>query len=191
MDEKFEWILKKLLGIEGKFSDNKFDPGGKTNYGITQNTLDMLKINKKVEDLTFEDVKNIYYNHFYKKYNFDKIKNKLISYELFEFTVNTGNPKLAVKNLQRAFNVLNENILLKEDGILGPKTINFINNYKFYKSLYNILNIIQGMYYIALAENNDTLKNDIISHKETHGSKWAKKFIRGWIDKRVEIKNRK
>jgi lysozyme family protein len=145
----------------------------------------MLNIHKDVKDLTLNEVKEIYYNYFYKKYNFDLIQNKLIAFELFEFTVNTGNHRLAVKNLQRAFNVLNENILLEEDGILGPKTANAINNYKFYKSLYKVLNVFQGIYYIALAEENKTLKNDLITHKTTQGSKWAKKFVRGWFDKRV------
>jgi len=185
MDEKFKWILEKTLGIEGGYVNDPDDPGGETNYGITQNTLDILGINKKVEDLTLEDVYNIYYEYFYKKYHFDLIKNKLIAYELFEFTVNTGNGKLAVKNLQRAYNTLNTNYLLKEDGILGEKTANAINNYKYYKSLYKVLNVFQGIYYISLAEDNGTLKKDLLEHSETPGSKWAKKFFRGWIDKRI------
>ena len=49
------------------------------------------------------------------------------------------------------------------------------------------MNIFQGMYYIALAENDEILKDNIIYHQTVDGSKRFKTFVRGWIDKRVNI----
>ena len=138
-----------------------------------------------MEDFTKEDALEIYYKEYWKKPHFDYIKNSKIATELFEFGVNAG-VKTSVKILQRAYNLLNTNDIIKEDGILGSITAHRVNNYKYYKSLFKVMNILQGMYYIALAENDVNLKDNILHHTEVKGGK-LKKFFRGWIDKRVNI----
>lgn len=183
----FDKIFNDILLIEAGYSNHPQDPGGETKYGITKETAIGYGYRGSMRDLSLNTAKNIYERGFFKKYDFDKIQNTKIAGELFEFTVNTGRGKTAVKFLQRAYNVLNKNIILNEDGILGAHTAKTINSYKFYKSLYKVLNIFQGMYYIFIAEEDLDGKNALLTHKETRGSERRKTFIRGWIDKRVNI----
>jgi len=183
----FNKIFNDLVIIEGGYSNHPMDRGGETKYGITKEVAHENGYYGNMRDLSLEEAREIYFNRYFKHYGFDQIQNTKIAGELFEFTVNTGRGKTAVGFLQRAYNVLNKNIILAEDGLLGPNTSRVINSYKFYKSLYKILNIFQGMYYISLAEQNSAVKDDLINHKETHGSERNKTFIRGWIDNRVQI----
>lgn len=183
----FDKIFKDILLIEGGYSNNPQDPGGETKYGITKETAIRYGYHGNMRDMPLGTAKNIYERGFFKKYHFEKIQNTKIAGELFEFTVNSGRGKTAVKFLQRAYNALNKNIILIEDGILGEHTARTINSYKFYKSLYKVLNVFQGMYYIFSAEEDSDGKNSLLTHKETRGSERKKTFIRGWIDKRVNI----
>jgi len=45
--ENFEKALKYLFPVEGGYSNNKHDRGGKTNMGITQNTYNYYLKNKR------------------------------------------------------------------------------------------------------------------------------------------------
>ena len=38
-DKNFDKIVEMLLGIEGGYSDNAHDKGGKINFGVTQETF--------------------------------------------------------------------------------------------------------------------------------------------------------
>lgn len=117
---------------------------------------------------------------------YDKIKNSKISGEMFEFAINSGDTKLGVILLQRSYNTLNKNIQLKEDGILGEMTSQAVNFYKFYKSLFKVMNILQGMYYISRAEKvEDEFSLKIQSDYES--SPESKEFLRFWIDKKVSF----
>ena len=126
-------------------------------YGITEATAREHGYKGNMKDFKLEEAKYIYKTSYFDKFGFDKIQNTKIATELCEFTVNTGRGKSAVKFLQRAFNLLNKNIHLDEDGILGTNTAQTINNYKFYKSLYKIMNILQGIYYISISEDDDVI----------------------------------
>lgn len=183
----FEKIFNDLIIIEGGYSNHPDDRGGRTMYGITEEVAREAGYAGKMEELSLELARSIYKTKYFENYGFGKIQNTKIAGELFEFTVNTGRGKLAVMFLQRAYNLLNKNINLVEDGQLGDKTANTINSYKFYKSLFKVLNIFQGMYYISIAEDDMVAKEFLLNHKNTNGSEKNKTFIRGWIDKRVSI----
>jgi len=183
----FNKIFNDLIIIEGGYSNHPHDRGGETQFGITKMVARENGYDGDMRDLSLEEARDIYENAFFIKYGFNQIQNTKIAGELFEFTANSGRGASAVRFLQRSYNLLNKNIHLVEDGKLGPQTANTINSYKFYKSLYKVLNIFQGMYYIYLAENDVTAKEDLLLHKERHGSDRMKTFIRGWIDKRVTI----
>jgi len=183
----FNKIFEDLIGLEGGYTSHELDLGGETKYGITKVVARENGYYGDMMDLTLQEAKDIYEEKYYKNYGFDKIQNTKIAGELFEFTVNTGRGKHAVKFLQRSYNLLNKNIQLLEDGILGPKTAQTINSYKFYKSLYKTLNIFQGMYYIFLAEDDTEAMDALLNHKQTPGSFRFKTFIRGWLDKRVSL----
>lgn len=94
-DEKFQTILKNIYGAEGGFSDDKYDRGGRTNFGITQKTYD--DYNKKhklplkdVKDITKNESDKIYYNEYYKASGADKIQDKDLAYMHFDAAVNHG-----------------------------------------------------------------------------------------------------
>jgi len=183
----FEKAFRELILIEGGYVNNPYDPGGKTKYGITEKVAREFGYNGDMKMLPLELAEEIYEKLYWTPYKFDLIRNSKIASELFEFTVNTGDGKLASKILQRSYNVLNKNIQLKEDGIIGKHTSDTINMYKFYKSLFKTMNIFQGMFYIALAESDKETLHNMRNHKETAGSDSRKTFIRGWIDKRVSL----
>lgn len=164
---KFNMIFQHLIETE---YINEED----TKYGISQDTAELHGYNKDIIDLTLEEASYIYEHFYFNKHGFDKIQNTKIAQGLFDFTINTGCPTTAVKFLQRAYNSLNKNILLVVDGVLDEKTAYTINNYKFYKSLFKTMNILQGAYFISKVETDDTTM--IISDKT---------FFRGWIEKMV------
>jgi len=184
-DTKFLFALNEALGIEGGYSNNEDDPGKATNWGITEATARRNGFKGDMKDLSKDEAIEIYYSEYWIKPRFNLIKNGKISAELFEFGINAG-LHLAVKVLQRSYNILNKNDIISEDGVLGPITAGKVNNYKFYKSLYKMMNIYQGMYYIALAEGDEFLIDNIKHHSKTGGTKF-KTFIRGWVDKRVNV----
>ena len=177
----FDKVFQDLILIEGGYSNHIDDAGKATMYGITEATARAHGFKGNMKGLKLEEAKYIYKNSYFENYGFDKIQNTKIASELFEFTVNTGRGKSAVKFLQRSFNILNKNIFLKEDGILGDITAQTINNYKFYKSLYKTMNILQGIYYISITEDDDVLKDQLLDHSYTSGNLAMKSFIRGWL----------
>ena len=183
----FNKIFEDILLIEGGYSDHPHDSGGKTAYGITEATARRHGYNGNMRDLPLNEAKYIYEHFFFNNYGFDKIQNTKIASELFDFTINTGRNRTAVEFLQRSFNLLNKNIHLVEDGILGDNTAHTINNYKYYKSLYRVQNILQGAYYIAITEDDKDMKADLVDHTYTAGSIKNKTFFRGWIDNRVSV----
>ena len=183
----FEKSFRELILIEGGYVNNPYDPGGKTMYGITEVVARDFGFNGEMEDLPLGIAEDIYKEQYWSPYKFDLIKNSKIATELFEFTVNTGDGRLASKILQRSYNLLNKNIQLEEDGHIGPHTSNTVNTYKFYKSLFKVMNIFQGQFYIALAEADSSTLKEMRNHKATIGSTDRKTFIRGWIDRRVSI----
>ena len=183
----FDKVFEHLMEIEGLYSNHKDDRGHETMYGITKATARAHGYKGDMSSLKLEEAKYIYEHSYFNNCGFDKIQNTKIATELTEFYVNTGRHKTAVSFLQRSFNLLNKNINLKEDGILGDKTAQTINNYKYYKSLHTVMNILQGSYYISLAEGDDKMKADLIDHEYTVGDVKAKSFIRGWIDRRISL----
>ena len=183
----FEKAFKELILIEAGYVNNPYDPGGKTMYGITEAVARNFGYVGEMRDLPLDIAEDIYMEQYWTPYKFDLVKNSKIAGELFEFTVNTGDGRLASKILQRSYNLLNKNIQLAEDGAIGPHTASTVNSYKFYKSLFKVMNIFQGQFYIALAEGDSETLKSMRNHKETTGSVARKTFVRGWLDKRVSI----
>jgi lysozyme family protein len=169
MDKIFQEAFRKTMEVEGGYVDHPDDPGGKTNFGITELTARNLGHEGKMEDLTLEKAKELYYRNYWKNQKYNKILNRDIAKEMFDQAVNMG-PNTANKNLQKAYNLLTLNTIT-EDGIIGPKTLEAVNNYAKPTALFNLLNGYQIKHYITLAENSDKFKS----------------FIAGWINKRIEI----
>lgn len=117
MTTRFHWCLNVVLGNEGGYVDHKKDRGGKTNYGITQKTLDDYCVRnglpmKSVRDITQAEVEDIYFGY-WRQCNAGKLFEPL-DLLVFDCAINSG-PGRAVKLLQKCLGV-------DADGGWGPKT---------------------------------------------------------------------
>jgi len=106
----FQDALEFVLEIEGGFSDHPEDPGGKTNMGVTEQTLEAAKHEKivassvTVENMTENHAKAIYKVMYWEAAGCSELPVGL-DLAVFDAAVNHG-PKRAVKMLQRALNLI-------------------------------------------------------------------------------------
>ncbi len=110
-DDKFNEIMSYIYAYEGGFSDRKTDKGGRTNFGVTQNTFD--DYNKKynlplrdVKNITYDEADKVYYNAFYKSSGADKIDDPLLALIHLDAAINhgVGNAKRFLKQSGDDFN---------------------------------------------------------------------------------------
>lgn len=109
----FDYALKAILFWEGGLVDDKYDPGGKTKWGLSTRFLKKIGI-KKVDIVTRDMMISIYSNYFWLPCKCDKLF-PYLSLAVFDCAVNQGVPR-AIKILQKTLGV-------KVDGIIGPKTL--------------------------------------------------------------------
>ena len=140
----FESCFAYVLKNEGGLSENKSDPGGVTNWGISLRFLrevpeESLKkagifegVNEQtIRDLTQSQAEKIYYSEFWTKAPFDKVINTNLGKYIFDMSVHHGLYQ-AVKITQRACcDVQKVRDYVKDDGIMGPKTLAGINQASF------------------------------------------------------------
>ena len=118
IDDAVEIVLKH----EGGYVNDKKDPGGETNMGISKRAYPHIDI----KNLTKSDAKKIYYKDYWLKPKVNVIPNNL-KYIYFDMCVNMGKGR-AVKIIQEACNAKGSS--LKIDGGLGPKTLSAIRKTK-------------------------------------------------------------
>lgn len=106
---KFEDAIARVLGHEGKYSNNPADPGGETNWGISKRSYPDVDI----KSLTREKAIEIYRRDFWDRVHADELFDG-VAYQALDFSVNSG-IETAVRYLQRALGVA-------DDGHWGPVT---------------------------------------------------------------------
>ena len=86
----FDNIFKYLLKVEGGYSDDKYDTGGKTKYGIIE--LEARKYGYKghMRDLTLDIAEDIYFQKYFKRNRLDEVINSKIALSICDWTVNSG-----------------------------------------------------------------------------------------------------
>lgn len=126
MSLTFDQAFERLIGHEGKFTNDRQDRGnwttgviGKgelkgTKYGISAMTYPDLDI----KNLTLVQAKQIYKRDWWDKINADQINPALV-FQVWDFAINAG-MGTAKRKLQLAVGVL-------DDGIIGNLTIQAIN----------------------------------------------------------------
>lgn len=116
-------ILAQVLRHEGGFVDDPDDPGGATNFGITQTTLATWRGHDVTADdvaaLTRDEALDIYRHLYVAEPGLDRLP-ALLRPVMIDAAVNHG-PAQAVQILQHAINRTGADEIL-EDGILGPAT---------------------------------------------------------------------
>ena len=107
----FHRCIDRILAEEGGLSDHPSDPGGLTQYGISQRSYPTLDI----AGLTLDDAKALYRRDYWNCLHGDQLPSGL-DVLLLDCAINQG-PVTAIKLLQRALRI-------REDGIIGPETLN-------------------------------------------------------------------
>lgn len=102
--------VQMVLRHEGGYVNDSKDPGGETKFGISKRAYPSVDIAALTEDTA----KAIYKRDYWDKVKGDQLPDSVATV-LFDMAVNMGVDR-AIKLLQRALRV-------KEDGALGPVTI--------------------------------------------------------------------
>ena len=105
-DEKFETVINYIFNSEGGYSNNKYDKGGSTNYGVTQSTYNSWRkknglSENDVKNLTKDEAKKLYYEEFWKPSGASNKEDLREGYILFDTAVNSG-PSTAKKLFEQS-----------------------------------------------------------------------------------------
>lgn len=114
----FESSFDKLLGNEGGYTHNPADPGGATNWGITQAVARQFGYTGDMRDLHKDQARAIYEAAYWAPIRADELPDDL-RFHVFDAAVNSGVGQ-AVRWLQRATGA-------EADGIIGPQTMRAVN----------------------------------------------------------------
>lgn len=141
----FDSAIKILLGagdipagLEGGYVNNPNDPGGPTNFGLSQRYLNGFKNSEfddnkdgfvsaaEIKDITKRESIHHYKTEWWDKYGYDRIRSDKVAAALFEKAVHFGQ-QAAVKLIQKACNKIISPKSIYEDGVMGPITVNALN----------------------------------------------------------------
>lgn len=113
----FDQSFEKLIGHEGRYSNNPADPGGETMFGVTKAVARSHGYTGNMIDLPLNAAKLIYKSSYWDKARCDELPDA-VRFDTFDAAVNSGVGQ-AVKFLQRAAGV-------QDDGVIGPKTLSAV-----------------------------------------------------------------
>lgn len=120
-------ILAATMGLEGGYVNNRADPGGATNHGVTQAVARENGYAGDMRALTVAQASDIAKSQYIDKPGFEPIieRSPAVGQEMFDTGYNAGPPRVA-KWFQESLNHLNNRGRdypeIAEDGKLGPST---------------------------------------------------------------------
>ncbi len=124
-DERFDRFIEQTLDIEQARSNDPNDPGGLTVWGVSSRWHPKL-----FEDgePTLEEVRAFYYAEFWKALRLDEIESDDIAAKMLDTAINLSQRRASLW-AQKAHNMLAREgyEYLVEDGIIGDKTIRYVN----------------------------------------------------------------
>ena len=166
--DRFNKFLDYIFEVEGSFTDDENDRGGKTTWGITEEEAREFGYTGDMRNLTKDFAKNIYLKKYYLGNKLDKIIDDRVALSIFDWAVNSGGR--GIKKSQIVANKFGANLVI--DGIIGNKTLEAINaiDPKMFLKEYHEL---QRAFYKNLAAKDSTQED----------------FLKGWLN-RVEIKEK-
>jgi len=154
----FFQAVNKILLNEGGYVNDPIDPGGETNFGISKRQYP----NIDIKELTKPMARAIYQQDYWNPIQGVKIVNQNVAEQIFDFAVNAG-VKTAVQTVQKI-------LLVKIDGVLGPKTLNVLNSYSNLFGFVDRIKTERVKYYLDICKAKPEMK----------------KFLYGWIKRTVE-----
>lgn len=177
VDEMIDGILKR----EGGYVNHPSDPGGSTNYGITQAVARANGYTGDMRKLPIETARTIYRRQYVEKPGFLGIAeiDPLVAEEVIDSGVNAGQKRAALW-FQQALNVLNRRgqdyADIAADGIVGKGTLAAFQalrrkrgEVKARQLMLKALNGLQFMHYFNLADGGTKFED----------------FFAGWLDSRI------
>lgn len=176
----FTDAFDRLIGVEGKYSNDPSDSGGETMYGITVAVAQANGYLGPMRLMSLDTARSIYKTQYWDINRLDDVAqlSPRVAEEVFEAGVNSGTARAATW-LQRGLNVLNDGQSrwpdLTADGQIGPLTVAVLKTALKRPQgelvILRALNALQGNHYITLAEARPK----------------DERFVHGWIAHRVEI----
>lgn len=183
--DRFERILDYLLTVEGGYSNDENDKGGKTKYGIIEEEARDFGYKGNMQDLTIDFAKNIYLKKYYLGNKLDKVVDDKVALSICDWAVNSG--RNGTKNAQIAINQLT-NANLDVDGIIGSKTLDALNAVdpgKFLEVYHNL----QRFYYKGKVEADKTQEDFLAGWLNRVQRK--EEYLKDWDKENVGTENRK
>lgn len=160
----FERAFQHTVGVEGGYSDDPSDSGGKTKFGITEAVARENGYQGDMKDLPLEFAHDVYRRKYWDLIHLDQVAeiSEAVAAELFDTGVNTG-VHFAALSFQAALNAFNrqqqdyKDIVV--DGLIGPATLTALRGYFAKRGVVegtqiflSALNSLQGAFYIRMAE---------------------------------------
>jgi len=157
----FDEAFKQTIGHEGGYVNDPDDKGGETKYGISKRSYPDINI----KELSFEQAKEIYFKDYWERQGCHLMEgHPEIAIEIFDTSVNMGVGRGA-KIFQEALNLSNRNEKdyrdIAVDGGIGSITISTLRACKNKRLLFNVMNILQGEFYINLMRKNSVYEKYI------------------------------
>ena len=172
----FDTAFNEVLKVEGEsYTNHANDNGGPTKFGITLKTykeftgLDVDEI--AIQSLTKETARSIYKAFYWHRLQLDRVgaTHPKIALILFDQAVNRGTFG-AVRMIQQSINQCNGSNILKDDGILGERTLLELEKIDTIKLGLQLFKVAQ-LGYVRIVKNNP---DQIV-------------FFEGWINRTHKI----
>jgi lysozyme family protein len=174
-------MIAGIIDREGGFVDHPSDPGGATNFGITQAVARANGYKGDMRDLPKATACTIYRREYVEKPGFLTIAeiDPVVGEEVIDSGVNAGQRRAALW-FQQALNVLNRRgkdyADIAEDGVIGKGSIGAFQalrrkrgDVKARQLMLKALNGLQFMHYFNLAAGGTKFED----------------FMVGWVDSRI------
>ena len=170
-EDKFKKVAPIILKHEGGYVNDPDDSGGETNKGITIGTfksyakedLGIEPTSENLKKLTDEQATTIYRKRYWEPKGFCKILDDKVSLMIYDWTITSGGAVKQVQKLLKSDFAQN----ISDDGGMGSKTIDAINNVEDQAKLLKRIGEIRKEYYTNLA-----IKDGV--HTKNY------KFLAGW-----------
>lgn len=126
MKDNYARCLDEVLRHEGGYVNHPADPGGATNFGVTQATYNAWRKKKglaarSVKSIARSEIEAIYRNEYWNKIKGDDLPAG-VDLAIFDFAVNSG--------VSRSSKYTQALVGTPQDGVIGPATLKAIASYK-------------------------------------------------------------
>ena len=187
---KVELLLPKILKWEGGFVNDPADSGGATNKGVTLATFRAYRKAHKMKIPTVEDLKRITDAEvmaILKEFYWDKMQaDSIANQSIANLCVNNlwGSGTGYIKIIQGVLGV-------KQDGIVGPMTLDKINGWNPQGALFDKLWARRKKFFEDIVDRSVQSYENRIGRKATERELLTytkKRYIRGWINRLNDFK---